>query len=171
MIQEVADLKRYRYETEQTLSKLAVDIFKLQDITLTHDKKLNATIIANNDGQSDPEAAIVDGASNDAPILQDAGESPQQQQAPTSDTSTAQSYSEAAQQPPQQTPPTQLRTSPDHVEGYISLRPQGGWPPHPSIPPRPKAGKQTSPAGRTQQQRNKRQQASLQNSSPADAQR
>ena len=39
MIQEVADLKRYRYETEQTLSKLAVDIFKLQDITLTHDYK------------------------------------------------------------------------------------------------------------------------------------
>ena len=77
-------------------------MFKLQDITLTHDKKLNATIIANNDGQSDPEAAIVDGASNDAPILQDAGESPQQQQAPTSVTSTAQSYSEAAQQLPQQ---------------------------------------------------------------------
>ena len=77
MIQEVADLKRYRYETEQTLSKLAVDIFKLQDITLTHDKKFNDTIIANNDGQSDPEAAIVDGASNDAPILQDARESPQ----------------------------------------------------------------------------------------------
>ena len=87
MIQEVADLKRYRYETEQTLSKLAVDILKLQDITLTHDKKLNAT---NNDGQSDPETATANRASNEAPMQQDADESPQQPQAP--------SYSEAAQQ-------------------------------------------------------------------------
>ena len=32
MIKEVADLKRYRFESEQTMSKLAVDIFNLQDI-------------------------------------------------------------------------------------------------------------------------------------------
>ena len=44
-------------------------LVKLQDITLTHDKKLNATIIANNDGQSDPEAAIVDSASYDLLLL------------------------------------------------------------------------------------------------------
>ena len=44
-------------------------------------------------------------------------------------------------------------TSHNNVQGYISLRPQGGWPSHPSISPRPQAGKQMSPAGPKQQQR------------------
>ena len=100
MIQEVAALKRYRYETEQTLSKLAVDIFNLQDITQSHDKKLIATINTNGQPEcpnADPtEADTVAGASNDAPTLQDAGASPvnhppppQQRQASTLENNTA----------------------------------------------------------------------------------
>ena len=166
MIQEVAALKRYRYETEQTLSKLAVDIFNLQDITESHDKKLNAEINKNTNDQpegpnADPtvEATVV-GPSKDAPTQQDAGASPnhqpppaQQHQAPPVGNNTA-SYSGAVQQPPQ-TPPAQQGTSINNDQGYISLRPHGGWPSHPSIPSRPQAGKQSPPAGRTQQQRTK----------------
>ena len=168
MIKEVADLKRYRFESEQTLSKLAVDIFNLQDIQQSYDKKLNAVVNADQPGRSkadttEPKAAVNTGASTSTATSQVAEASPdrqqpppQQQQAPTTETNTATaSYSEAAQQPPQ-TPPRQQSTSTNQAQGYISLRPQGGWPSHPSIPSRPQAGKQKTPAGRAQQQRSGR---------------
>ena len=128
-------------------------------------KNLNAVVNADQPGRSnadttEPKAAVNTGASNSTATSQVAEASPdrqqpppQQQQAPTTETNTATaSYSEAAQQPPQ-TPPRQQSTFTNQAQGYISLRPQGGWPSHPSIPSRPQAGRtQQQRLGRAQQQ-------------------